>query len=197
MQFVPQAASASNSTKYPSQLTASPMMLRHSEIATPPSRPYCVNLHYRFAKRLIDVLAAITLLALLSPVFLVVAAAVKLSSPGPILFRQQRLTEGGRTFQLIKFRSMVTNAEQASGAQFARRQDPRVTGVGNFIRKTRLDELPQLINVLKGDMSLIGPRPERPELAQQLTQTIKRFPQRLSAKAGITGQTRQKRWLLG
>lgn len=142
---------------------------------------------YRLAKRGVDLFAATILLILFAPLFFIVSLAVKISSAGPIIFRQERLTEGGRKFQLLKFRSMVVDAEQTSGATFAARRDPRVTPVGKFIRKTRLDELPQLINILQGDMSLIGPRPERPELADVLTQTIKRFPKRLAAKAGITG----------
>jgi lipopolysaccharide/colanic/teichoic acid biosynthesis glycosyltransferase len=142
---------------------------------------------YRYSKRGGDLIAATILLIVLFPIFLLVSLAVKISSPGPIIFRQERLTEGGRKFQLLKFRSMVVDAEQSSGATFASRRDPRVTPIGNFIRKTRLDELPQLVNILKGDMSLIGPRPERPELADTLTRSMKRFPQRLAAKAGITG----------
>ena len=142
---------------------------------------------YRGIKRGIDLLAALLLLLITSPIFLAVAVAIKLSSKGPVFFCQNRLTEGGRIFMLIKFLSMITNAEQASGAVFASKQDPRVTRIGRFLRQTRLDELPQLINVLRGDMSLIGPRPERPELARELSQSIRRFPRRLSTKAGLTG----------
>jgi lipopolysaccharide/colanic/teichoic acid biosynthesis glycosyltransferase len=142
---------------------------------------------YQCAKRIIDVIAASLLVVATMPLMLIVAALIKLTSPGPVLFLQNRLTQGGRTFRLIKFRSMVSNAEQAIGAQFASKNDPRVTRLGAFLRKTRLDELPQLINVLRGDMSLIGPRPERPELAGELAQNIRRFPNRLQIKAGLTG----------
>jgi lipopolysaccharide/colanic/teichoic acid biosynthesis glycosyltransferase len=142
---------------------------------------------YQCAKRIIDVIAASLLAVATMPLMLIVAALIKLTSPGPVLFLQNRLTQGGRTFRLIKFRSMVSNAEQAIGAQFATKNDPRVTRLGAFLRKTRLDELPQLINVLRGDMSLIGPRPERPELAGELAQNIRRFPNRLQIKAGLTG----------
>lgn len=142
---------------------------------------------YQCAKRIIDVIAASLLVVATMPLMLIVAALIKLTSPGPVLFLQNRLTQGGRTFRLIKFRSMVSNAEQAIGAQFATKNDPRVTRLGAFLRKTRLDELPQLINVLRGDMSLIGPRPERPELAGELAQNIRRFPNRLQIKAGLTG----------
>lgn len=118
---------------------------------------------------------------------LAVAIAIKITSPGPVIFRQKRLTAGGRVFTMLKFRSMIDNAEKVTGAVWAAESDPRVTRVGRFIRRTRLDELPQLINVLRGDMSLIGPRPERPELADTLTQTLPSFPKRLAVRAGITG----------
>jgi lipopolysaccharide/colanic/teichoic acid biosynthesis glycosyltransferase len=117
----------------------------------------------------------------------VVALAVKATSPGPILIRQKRLTEGGREFTLLKFRSMRQDAEAASGAVLAGAQDRRVTRIGRVLRKTRLDELPQLFNVLCGDMSLIGPRPERPEIARTLAAHIPGFHRRLGTKAGLSG----------
>jgi lipopolysaccharide/colanic/teichoic acid biosynthesis glycosyltransferase len=141
---------------------------------------------YYGSKRAIDITGAAALLLGLAPVMLGIACAVKCTSPGPIFFRQKRLTQGGKVFNLIKFRSMVTDAE-AKGATFADKKDPRVTPVGAFLRTTRLDELPQLFNVIRGEMSLIGPRPERPELAGELTRSIRRFPRRLGAKAGLTG----------
>ena len=139
------------------------------------------------AKRTVDLIGAGGLLLALSPVMGVVALMVKATSPGPILYSQERLTEGGRTFTLWKFRSMRVDAEASSGAKLATRADDRVTPVGRFLRQTRLDELPQLFNVLWGDMSLIGPRPERPEIARELVQAIPRFNRRLAAKAGLTG----------
>lgn len=142
---------------------------------------------YPFVKRVVDVVGSASLLVTLSPVMGGVAALVKLSSPGPVLFRQTRLTEGGRTFELVKFRSMVVDAEREKGAVLAEKADPRVTPIGRFLRKTRLDELPQLFNVLAGDMSLIGPRPERPEIAKDLSRRIPRFNGRLATKAGLTG----------
>ncbi|MFO0416980.1 MAG: sugar transferase [Pseudomonadota bacterium] len=138
-------------------------------------------------KRAIDVVASTGLLIALSPVMLGVACAIKLTSPGPIIFSQPRLTEGGRVFTLFKFRSMVSDAEAKTGAVLASRGDSRVTPLGRFLRKTRLDELPQLFNVLRGEMSMIGPRPERPEIAKQLSAQIPRFGRRLGAKAGLTG----------
>jgi len=142
---------------------------------------------YHAWKRGLDIAGSSALLFMLAPAFAAVAIAIKLTSPGPVFFRQSRLTQGGRIFTLIKFRSMSVNAESVTGATFAQKDDPRVTRVGVFLRRTRLDELPQLINVLRGEMSLIGPRPERPEIADQLSKTIARFPVRLRAKAGLTG----------
>ncbi len=142
---------------------------------------------YPMFKRSIDVAGSASLLAVVFPLMVGVAVAIKLSSPGPIFFRQARLTKGGRVFTLLKFRSMVNHAERSSGAVLAVKGDARVTRFGKFLRKTRLDELPQLINVLEGDMSLIGPRPERPEIACELVRSIPRFNRRLETKAGLTG----------
>jgi lipopolysaccharide/colanic/teichoic acid biosynthesis glycosyltransferase len=138
-------------------------------------------------KRGIDIIGAGSLILALSPVMGVVALVIKVTSPGPTLYSQTRLTEGGRPFTLWKFRSMRVDAEHLTGAALAARADDRVTPVGRVLRKTRLDELPQLLNVVRGDMSLIGPRPERPEIAWQLSQAIPRFNHRLKTKAGLTG----------
>lgn len=142
---------------------------------------------YDVAKRGFDIAGATCLLVALSPVMVSVALAVKITSPGPVMYGQTRLTQGGRPFRLLKFRSMRADAESTSGAVLAVRGDPRVTPVGAFLRKTRLDELPQLFNVLKGEMSLIGPRPERPEIASQLSRSIPKFHRRLETRAGLTG----------
>jgi len=138
-------------------------------------------------KRCIDLVGSIALLVLLSPVMLIAALCIRATSPGPAILRQQRLTQGGKEFTLLKFRSMRQDAESCSGPRLAEAGDPRVTQIGRILRKTRLDELPQLINVLRGDMSLIGPRPERPEIAAQLGERIRGFNRRLAAKAGLTG----------
>lgn len=140
-----------------------------------------------FAKRAFDVAGATVILVAALPVMAAIAAGIRVTSPGPVLFRQARLTEGGKVFMLLKFRSMRVDAERDSGAVFAQDSDSRVTPLGSFLRKTRLDELPQLINVLRGEMSLIGPRPERPEMAKELSKKIQGFHRRLRAKAGLTG----------
>lgn len=146
-----------------------------------------MNSCYEAVKRSIDIVGASVLLAGLAPVMAVVALGIRCSSPGPVLIRQKRVTEGGREFTLFKFRSMRPDAEAHSGAVLAAADDNRITPLGRILRKTRLDELPQLINVLRGDMSLIGPRPERPEIARVLSQQIRGFHRRLGTKAGLTG----------
>lgn len=142
---------------------------------------------YRLAKRCVDIGGATALCAVTAPVMACAAVAVRLSSPGPVLFSQRRLTEGGSEFDLLKFRTMRVDAEANSGATLAVDNDSRVTSVGKFLRKTRVDELPQLLNVIRGDMSLIGPRPERPELAREFEERIPGFSRRLRVKAGLTG----------
>jgi sugar transferase (PEP-CTERM system associated) len=138
-------------------------------------------------KRLVDVALSLTGLVLALPVMALVATAIKMESRGPALFRQPRLGQNGRVFILNKFRSMREDAEKDTGPVWALQQDPRVTRVGAFLRKTRLDELPQLFNVLVGDMSFIGPRPERPEFVYELQKQIPFYMERLSVKPGITG----------
>jgi sugar transferase (PEP-CTERM system associated) len=141
----------------------------------------------RTLKRALDVVLAVTGLTLALPILAVVAVLIKLDSRGPILFRQQRVGQNGRVFTLNKFRSMRRDAERASGAVWATAADPRITRVGRFLRKSRLDELPQLFNVLAGDMSFVGPRPERPEFVRLLQREIPFYLGRLAVKPGITG----------
>ena len=143
---------------------------------------------YLIGKRLFDIVLSLLGLAVLSPVICVTAAAVFLCDRGPIFYRQTRLTKDGRTFRLLKFRSMRVNAEEDGVARLSSgASDTRVTPVGRVIRKYRIDELPQLVNILRGDLSIVGPRPERPEIAAQYEQTLPEFRLRLQAKAGLTG----------
>ena len=137
-------------------------------------------------KRAFDILAAAVGLVLAAPLMLLTAIAIKLDSPGPVLYSQVRAGAFGREFSILKFRSMRADAEK-NGAVWAQERDPRVTRVGEIIRRTRLDELPQLWNVLVGDMSLVGPRPERPIFIAQLEREIPFFRQRLYVKPGVTG----------
>jgi sugar transferase (PEP-CTERM system associated) len=141
----------------------------------------------RLSKRAFDIAAALVLLLVAWPFMLVVALCVWAESGSPILYRQTRVGEGGRTFDLTKFRSMRTDAEKDGVARWASTNDDRTTRVGRFIRATRLDELPQLFNVLAGDMSFVGPRPERPQFVDQLNEEIRYYNVRHSVKPGLTG----------
>jgi sugar transferase (PEP-CTERM system associated) len=138
-------------------------------------------------KRGLDVLIAAVGLAILAPVMTVVAIAIRLSSSGPIVYNQRRVGKGGRIFIIHKFRSMRADAEARTGAVWSMENDPRVTAVGRILRRTRLDEVPQLWNVLVGDMSLVGPRPERPEFVTELTAQIPFYGQRHVVRPGVTG----------
>ena len=139
----------------------------------------------RITKRIIDVVASAIALVLLTPVFIVLGILVKTSSPGPILFFQQRIGKNGVAFNIIKFRTMVTDAEKA-GPQLSSSNDPRITSVGRFMRKSRLDEFPQFWNVLVGDMSLVGPRPERQFYIDQIAEVEPQFHQLTKVRPGIT-----------
>lgn len=141
---------------------------------------------YNFFKRALDIFASFLALLILWFPMLIVGILVKLTSKGPMIYKQERLTLNGKSFMLYKFRSMVNDAEK-NGAQWAKENDSRVTKFGKFMRKCRLDELPQLINILKGDMSIVGPRPERPEFYEEFESYIHGFSQRLKVKCGLTG----------
>jgi len=141
----------------------------------------------RVVKRAFDFVAAAGLFVLTLPIMAVAAIAVRLESPGPVIFRQERVGRGGRSFECLKFRSMRADAEADGVARWATKGDARITRVGQFMRKTRIDELPQLINVLRGEMSFVGPRPERPVFVEQLREKVPFYEVRHSVKPGLTG----------
>jgi len=149
---------------------------------------YNPPVEYLVFKRMFDIVVAGTATLVLSPIMLLTVIAVKLCDRGPVFYKQCRLTKDGKEFMILKFRSMRVDAERESGARLSSGDgDERVTAVGRFIRKVRIDELPQLFNILKGDMSIVGPRPERPELVAQYMETLPEFNLRLQTKAGLTG----------
>ena len=177
----------------------------HADALQPPARNVIPRTRSEIASRVVNVTIAVIALVVLAPVLLLVALVVKLSSRGPIFYLQTRVgldrrwnetsalynrrTQdlGGRVFTIYKFRSMYTDAERHGKAVWATRNDPRVTPVGKVLRKTRLDELPQLINVIRGDMNIVGPRPERPSIFVRLREDIDGYAMRQRAKPGITG----------
>lgn len=158
-----------------------------------PIDTFSKNRSYFFIKRIIDIIGSLFGIIILSPIMILVSAAIRIESKGPIIFSQERVGKNGKLFKMLKFRSMVQNAEQLldklkdknemSGPMFKMKDDPRITKVGRFIRKTSIDELPQLFNVLKGDMSLVGPRPNLPREVDKFNSYQK---QKLIAKPGLT-----------
>ena len=149
---------------------------------------YAPRIEYIFIKRMIDILASGIGLIVVSPIMVITAIAIKAYDKGPVFYKQCRLTKDGKKFDVLKFRSMGTDAEKDGVARLSTgTKDTRITPVGNIIRKTRIDELPQLFNILKGDMTIVGPRPERPEIAEQYEKELPEFKLRLQAKAGLTG----------
>ena len=141
----------------------------------------------RVAKRTMDIVLGSVALVLAAPFMAAAAIAIKLEDGGPVFFRQKRMTRNGREFDILKFRSMIVDAEKYSGAVLASGDDPRITKVGKFIRATRIDELPQIINIVKGDMSIVGPRPERKVIADEYCKELPEFAYRLKVRGGLTG----------
>ena len=150
---------------------------------------YKLNL---FIKRVFDIVSSILLAILLTPLWIIVSIAIKADSKGPVLFKQGRRTKDGHVFEMLKFRSMVVNAEQSGAGLFNYENDPRVTKVGRFLRDTSIDELPQLFNIIKGDMSVVGPRPCVTYELGDFDTLNKRYRKRFEVKAGLTGLAQVK-----
>ncbi len=151
------------------------------------TREYALRVEQRFIKRTIDLVCAILLVIITSPIMLITALIIKLSDGGPVFYKQVRCTLNNKEFHIVKFRSMRVDAEKDGVARLASKGDPRITPFGRFIRKVRIDELPQLFNIIKGDMSFIGPRPERPEIIEQYMEDMPEFAFRTKVKAGLAG----------
>lgn len=151
------------------------------------TREYALTVEQRIAKRMIDLVCALLLLIIASPFMLITAILIKCYDGGPVFYKQVRCTIGGREFKIMKFRSMRVDAEKDGVARLAAKNDDRITPIGKFIRAVRIDELPQLLNILKGDMSFIGPRPERPEIIRQYVEDMPEFVFRMKVKAGLAG----------
>jgi exopolysaccharide biosynthesis polyprenyl glycosylphosphotransferase len=143
-------------------------------------------------KRVVDVVVSLIILLITLPINILFAIAIKFDSKGPIFFRQERMGMNGKTFKIVKFRSMFKDAEKHTGPVWSQKDDPRVTRVGKIIRRLRIDETPQMYNVLKGEMSLVGPRPERPFFVEQLSEKIPYYKRRLKVRPGITGWAQVK-----
>lgn len=144
------------------------------------------SMFFNLYQRLLDIVLSLIGLVIGLPIIVIFGILIKIEDNGPITYKQERMGKGGSKFYIYKLRSMRTDAEKF-GAQWATKDDPRITKVGNFIRKTRVDEIPQLFNILKGDMSVIGPRPERPSFTEEFNNDIPGFINRLAIKPGLTG----------
>lgn len=151
------------------------------------SRNFGLSFDQALAKRIFDIVFSSLALIIFSPLMLIVAIAIKLYDRGPVFYRQERLTINGKVFNMIKFRSMIVDAEKDGIARLAGENDDRITPIGKIIRATRFDEIPQLFNILSGKMSVVGPRPERPEIAAEYLKEMPEFDYRLKVKAGLTG----------
>lgn len=146
-----------------------------------------LSFEQRLVKRLFDIVFSLFAIIITSPLMLIAAIGIKVSSKGPVIFKQKRLTIDNKEFNILKFRTMVVNAEKETGAVISGKNDPRITKFGRFLRRSKIDELPQFFNVLVGDMSVVGPRSERPEFVENFEKEIPAYAQRFSVKAGITG----------
>lgn len=147
---------------------------------------YKLKKYQEFEKRVFDIILSIIVIAITWPIMLLIAIAIKIDSKGKVIYKQKRLTKNGKEFVIYKFRTMVEDAEKETGPTLAKKNDERITRVGKILRKTRLDELPQFFNVLKGDMSIVGPRPERKEIINEIIKEVPKYKEREEVKAGIT-----------
>lgn len=137
-------------------------------------------------KRIFDIIISTVILIIVSPLMLIIAILIKITSKGEIIYKQKRITKNGKEFIMYKFRTMIKDAEKETGPILAKVNDSRITKIGKILRKTRMDELPQFLNVLKGDMSIVGPRPERKEILQKIEKELPEYKERQNVKAGIT-----------
>lgn len=175
---VPKISDVINRSSYDMNMFDTPLLLSRNED---------LLAEQLLLKRITDIVFSAAGLVVSAPFFLIIAAMIKATDGGPVFYKQVRLTKDRREFEIYKFRTMVQDAEKKCGACLASENDDRILPVGKFLRATRLDELPQLINILKGEMSLVGPRPERPELAEKIEKELPEFAYRLKVKAGLTG----------
>ncbi|MGX7092124.1 sugar transferase [Hutsoniella sourekii] len=175
------------STNFENLMMVNPNIMNFEDESIIEVSGFKISAEEAVVKRLIDLAVALVLLVVTAPIMLVTAILIKVDSPGPIFYRQERITKDQQTFDILKFRSMSESAEAESGPVLAKSNDSRITRVGKFIRSTRIDELPQLINVLKGDMSLVGPRPERPYFVDRYAKENPYYLLRHNVRAGITG----------
>lgn len=174
-------------TNFENLLLNRPNMMNFEDESVIEVSPFRVPIEKAFVKRLFDIIVSLIGLVILSPILLITALLVKLTSPGPIIYSQTRITLNQRPFEILKFRTMSQTAEKNSGPVLAKANDARVTTVGKYLRKLRIDEIPQFINVLRGDMSIVGPRPERPFFVDQFNEEEPTYYFRHNVRAGITG----------
>lgn len=150
-------------------------------------KPFSLTIRQKFVKRTLDIILSLIGIIILSPIMLITAAVIKLDSKGKVIYSQERVTADRKIFKIYKFRTMVENAEKMTGPKFADENDERITKVGRFLRKYRIDEIPQLFNIIKGDMSIVGPRPERPMFVEKFCNEFPEYDKRFIVKAGLTG----------
>lgn len=175
------------STSFEHMMLINPTIMSIEDETIIAASPFKIPAEMDIVKRFFDILLSLIALVVASPIMFVTAILVKASSPGPVFYRQTRITKDGREFKILKFRSMGVMAEKESGPMLATTNDPRVTTVGKYLRSLRIDEIPQLINVLIGDMSIVGPRPERPFFVDQFQEQNAHYTLRHNVRAGITG----------